>query len=370
MRAVLLRFVMEPFWEWKTDEGIPFIGFGFMLIPWVIIAAISLWLTFKSQRATGNATSTDSESGTTKQDMIASLVTFIGVPLAAWLFLPKPLRTDGVPIFGYGFMMFVGIASATFLAVRNAKMLGLKSEVIMDMLMWLVIPGIVGGRLFYVVQKHFELGFLKGMSIPEALFAIVNLPNGGLVFFGAIIGGLGGFLAYCYRRNLDILLMGDIVLPSVFIGLAFGRIGCFLYGCCYGGPCALPWAVEFPAKSVPWDAQVSRGFIAEDALTSLPLHPTQIYSSVNAFLLATVLVLYLRHRPYNGSALAIGWIMYPIARFIIEILRNDEMGLFGTKFTISQQISIGLFVTGIIFTALLVKTRGKLFRGSPAAVAT
>lgn len=352
MRAILLRFVMEPFWTARVEDGVPHVGFGFILIPWLLIAVLSIAYGWKN-RAPG--------SKTAKQDALASLATFVGVPLAAYFFLPEPIRTTGVPIFGYGFMMFVGIVCAVLFAIRNAKMLGLKTEDIMDMSMWLIVPGIVGGRMFYVIQKHYEHGFLKGKSLGEALFAIVNLPNGGLVFFGAIIGGLGGFLTYCYKRRLSVLQMGDIVLPSVFIGLGFGRIGCFLYGCCFGGTCSLPWAVQFPKGSVPYEAQISTGFITPDALTSLPLHPTQIYSSVNAFLLAAVLILYLRHRPYNGAALAIGWIVYPIARFILELLRNDEVGLFNTSFTISQQISMLLFVTGIIYTIVLVKTRGEMF---------
>ncbi len=352
MRAILLRFVMEPFWGWETKEGTPFVGFGFILIPWFLVALISIAYSVKNR---------DPNSKTTvKQDVLASLATFCGVPMLLYFFLPDSLRSSGVPVFGYGLMMFIGIICATGFAIRNAKMLGLKSDVIMDMTMWLVVPGIVGGRMFYVIQKHYEKGMLTGKSFGEALRTIVNLPDGGLVFFGAIIGGLGGFLAYCYRRKLNVLQMGDIVLPSVFIGLGFGRIGCFLYGCCFGGTCSLPWAVRFPKDSVPYDSQISTGFITPDALASLPIHPTQIYSSVNAFLLAAVLILYLRHRPYNGAVLAIGWIIYPIARFILELLRNDEVGLFNTGMTISQQISTFLLVTGIIYTFVLVSTNGTM----------
>ncbi|MFK7818084.1 MAG: prolipoprotein diacylglyceryl transferase, partial [Planctomycetaceae bacterium] len=310
--------------------------------------AVSMYFSWKTR---------DPEADSSKQDLFASLATFVGVPILVYMFLPAGLRTDGIPIFGYGLMMFLGIASGTALAIWNAKKLGLTSDAIMDMSMWLIVPGIVGGRMFYVIQK----GMLRGKGLGDGFAAIINLPDGGLVFYGAIIGGLLGFLTYCYRKDLNVLLMGDIVLPSVILGLGFGRIGCFLYGCCYGGMCSLPWAVEFPKNSVPYDAQINTGYLTPDAPHSLPLHPTQIYSSINAFLLAAMLVVYLRrHRPYHGAVLAIGWVIYPIARFTLEFVRNDEPGQFGTPFTISQLISIGLFVTGIIYTIQLVKSRGRM----------
>lgn len=355
MRAVLLRFVMEPFWATEMRDGIPFLGFGFVLIFWTLLAAASIGIGWLKR---------DPETGA--KDAMFSLGTFVAVPLAAWFFVPDKLRVEGIPVFGYGFMLFIGISSAVLMAVYNAKRMGLNGDVIWDMAVWLVVPGITGGRMFYVLQKQYEHGFLNGSDLKQVLFRIVNLPDGGLVFYGAILGGLLGFLAYCYKRSLNVLQMGDIVVPSIFIGLGFGRIGCFLYGCCYGGMCSQPWAVQFPKPSVPFDAQMDLGWLAQNATQSLPIHPTQIYSSVNAFLLATVLILYLRHRPYNGAALAIGWLVYPIARFVIEILRNDEAALFGTGFTVSQQISIMLFVTGIIYTAVMVATKGRFFR--PAAV--
>ena len=364
MRAILLRIVLEPFFSFQTVDGLLKVGLGIALIPWVVVAAVSIFVTFRKSRAAEGG----EDSGNTLAEVGTSAGVFAAVPIGAYFFLRS--HPEGIPVFGYGVMMFAGIIAATFFAVRNAKKLGLESDIIMDMLMWLVIPGIVGGRLFYIIQKHNEHGILKGKSVPEVLFALVNLPDGGLVFYGSIMGGVLGFLAFCFRRRLNILQMGDIVLPSVFVGLGFGRIGCFLYGCCFGGTCTLPWAVQFPKDSVPYAAQVGSGYITDAATTSLPLHPTQIYSSITAFMIATVLMLYLRHRPYNGSAMAIGWIIYPIARFVIEILRNDEVGQFGTDLTISQQISVGLFFSGLIFLVALTLTRGRFFgfNKSPLAV--
>ncbi len=379
MRAILFRIVLEPFFSVETIDGMPHVGLGLLLLPWAILGALAVYLTLRVGKAAANDKTAGSEKpGSAKMDATITGAVFAAVPVVAAIFLKVTgkvagkvigneavrdalVEPHGIPVFGYGLMMFVGIVSATLFAVYNAKKLGVEKDTILDMLMWLVVPGIIGGRLFYIIQKHNEHGILKGKSLPEVLFALVNLPDGGLVFYGAIMGGLLGFLVFCRRQNLNILKMGDIILPSVFVGLGFGRIGCFLFGCCFGGTCSLPWAVQFPKGSVPYLAQIGSGYITSDAATSLPLHPTQIYSSLTAFMLATVLMLYLRHRPYNGSVVAIGWVMYPIARFIIEILRNDELGQFGTGLTISQNISVVLFGTGLTFMALLTSTRGTLF---------
>lgn len=364
MRAVLFRIVLAPFFSVEMVDGMPRVGLGLMLLPWTVIGVMSVYLTITKKKSFASTLIDEVETPADKVKASGADAAFTGgvfgvIPIGAWFYLSS--HPEGIPVFGYGVMMFMGILAATLFATYNAKKLGVSSETILDMLMWLVIPGILGGRLFYIIQKNNEHGILKGKSFSEVLVTFIKLSEGGLVFYGAIMGGLLGFLGFCYRRRLNVLKMGDIILPSVFVGLGFGRIGCFLFGCCFGGTCTLPWAVQFPKGSVPYMAQLGSGYITDAAETSLALHPTQIYSSISAFLIATTLILYLRHRPYNGSVLAVGWIIYPIARFIVEILRNDEASQFGTGLTISQNISVILFGTGLVFLALLTATRGNLF---------
>jgi phosphatidylglycerol:prolipoprotein diacylglycerol transferase len=191
----------------------------------------------------------------------------------------------------------------------------------------------------------------------ELVQAAVNLSDGGLVLYGGVVVGTLGFIVYCLRRKLSMLLVGDIAMPSIFIGLAFGRFGCFLNGCCYGDRCTLPWAVRFPADSVPFRALVVRGFLDPAASASPPLHPTQLYSVINAIILAAITAVYFRYRPRNGAVLAVGFIIYPITRIIIELLRGDELGQFGTGLTISQIFSIVLSVASMAYLAYLLLTR-------------
>lgn len=270
----------------------------------------------------------------------------------------KPYRDSqsgrSIPVYGYGFMMLVGFSAATWIASRRAKSVGESPDTIWDMMFWLFAFGLTGARLFYVIQKR-KMVFRNAESLPDYLFTLVNLQDGGLVFFGGMLGGLLGFYLFCKKRKIDPLLWADICIPSLFIGLAFGRVGCFMNGCCYGGATNLPWKVNFPLGSVPDLSLVERGFVSVSDTVSMSIHPTQIYSSINAFILAGVLHWYFRVRPRNGSVFAAGLIIYPITRFLIEIIRNDEKGIGGTILTISQWVSLGMVVTGIFLTIWLNK---------------
>ena len=97
------------------------------------------------------------------------------------------------------------------------------------------IPGIIGARAFFIIQNHQQ--FFEGKHGLEILTAIVNLPEGGLVLYGGVILGAISYYVFCIRRKISPLVLADLITPSIFIGLIFGRLGCFLNGrCCYGDP--------------------------------------------------------------------------------------------------------------------------------------
>ncbi|HLQ44490.1 MAG TPA: prolipoprotein diacylglyceryl transferase family protein, partial [Planctomycetaceae bacterium] len=118
-------------------------------------------------------------------------------------------------------------------------------------------------------------------------------------------------------------------------------------GCCFGDRCELPWAVTFPVDSVPFNAQVQRGFLPAEAAGSLPIHPTQLYSVIDGLLLCLLTLAYYPVRSRDGSVVTLGLLTYPITRFLIERLRGDEMGQFGTSLTIAQWISLAMLAGGI-----------------------
>ncbi len=140
----------------------------------------------------------------------------------------------------------------------------------------------------------------------------------------------------------------DAIAPSIALGTFFGRLGCFLNGCCYGDQCRLPWAVSFPAGSDAWSHQVRARLISEGATASLPVHPTQLYSALDGLVLLILLSAYYPLRRRDGEVMGLLMIAYPITRFLIEYLRNDEPA-FVAGLTISQGISVLLIVAAAAY---------------------
>jgi phosphatidylglycerol:prolipoprotein diacylglycerol transferase len=187
-------------------------------------------------------------------------------------------------------------------------------------------------------------------SLGEVVQKIVSLPEGGLVLYGGLLLAPVGYWLFCRRRGLAALPLADLLIPSVLIGLMFGRLGCLMHGCCYGDFSELPWAIEFPRDSAPYLTQVFRGFLPDDmsAPRSLPLHPTQIYDALNALAIALLCWLVYPYRRRDGEITAMAALLYPINRIAIEFLRWDEAGQFGTRFTISQWVSAGLIAVATL----------------------
>jgi phosphatidylglycerol:prolipoprotein diacylglycerol transferase len=255
-------------------------------------------------------------------------------------------RIPGVnlPLYGFGIMIVVGFYLGLLLAVRRSKRQNLDPNVIYDLVIWLLIGGIVGARLFYVVEYWDQI---------ETFTDIFKIWEGGIVFYGSVIGATVGFFLARMVRPFPILATLDVLAPSIALGIAFGRVGCFLNGCCYGDVCPFRWlAVHFPPNSPAWNAERARGLIPVDAPTSLPLHPTQLYAAIDGLVLLVLLTAYFPLRRRAGEVIALLMLTYPITRFLIERLRDDEPA-FIWGLTISQAISLGLLLSGLILWVCL-----------------
>ncbi len=233
-------------------HGIPVFGWGWVLWLWIIFAGVVLVASAK----TSNWQSALREWGP-----------FLGAAAAVILFLLPAIELkaigedgrpvpDGIAIRGYGVMMGLGILGAIGLASYRARQHGMSGETVMGMATWLVTLGLLGGRLFYLIQFWDEFRQPNlGLMIGDAL----NLTQGGLVVYGAFFGGFVGFVIYTIRHRLNFLATADVVVPSLMVGLALGRIGCFMNGCCYGGPTDQWWGVQFPPESVPYREHMRTG---------------------------------------------------------------------------------------------------------------
>ena len=180
-----------------------------------------------------------------------------GMAIIAVALLLVPRLVPAIPIRGYGVMVLLGSVTGILMAMHRARQRNLSPDVIISMAFGLFICGIIGARLFFVIE-YWDTKF-KFDSWQKTIFEVLKFTEGGLVVYGSLIGGTLAFLVFTIRRGLSPLAMADLIAPSFMAGLALGRIGCLLNGCCYGGESDQPWAVTFPPESAPYMEQVVAG---------------------------------------------------------------------------------------------------------------
>jgi phosphatidylglycerol---prolipoprotein diacylglyceryl transferase len=179
-------------------------------------------------------------------------------------YIPLHQLSDGlpnIPIFGYGTMLFVAFVACTWLAGRLCLRQGIQPQFVQDLAIWIFVVGIIGARITFMVQYR----LYEGRSPFEVLVQFIMIWEGGLVFYGSAIGGAVGYvLAYFFvlrRHHVSSWKMADVIAPCVPLGLALGRVGCLLNGCCYGDvACADCPAIHFPLSAPPRYHLVARGY--------------------------------------------------------------------------------------------------------------
>ncbi|MDD4102052.1 MAG: prolipoprotein diacylglyceryl transferase [Kiritimatiellae bacterium] len=242
----------------------------------------------------------------------------------------------------YGLCMALGFLFGWQAAVRLCRRTGQDADRLTSLLTWMMLSSVIGARAAYVME-HWSAEFA------DNLFAIIRLDQGGLMFYGGLITGGLVLLLYAYLHKQNILTITDLVLAVVPLGHAFGRVGCFLHGCCYGKITDSCVGVCFPRHSPAWWEQVSAvpPLIAQNAARSLPVIPTQLVESVaNALLFVLLYKLYPQRHRQLGLITGCYLIGYATLRFVIEYLRGDPRITIG-PFSISQSISIGILAVGL-----------------------
>lgn len=229
-----------------------------------------------------------------------------------------------VKIYGYGLMITIGIIAALFLLSYRSKKKQYNEDNVWDMAILVIICGIIGGKVMYIITDI--------RYIIEQPSVLKNIGNG-FVIYGAILGGILGVYLYSKKKGWNTLSVLDLLIPSLPLAQGFGRIGCFLAGCCYGRVTSLSIGVEFHNSLF--------------APANVHIHPTQIYSSVFDFMLAFFLLWYDRRERKNGRLFSIYLIVYSIGRFLIEYLRDDPRGRVFI-FSTSQFISLFIVIIGIL----------------------
>jgi len=298
----------------------------------------------------------------------------------------------------YGTMLVIGFLAAVYVIRRLSRDITPDPNMITNASLYALVAGVVGARIFYVVHYY---GRFRG-----DFAGVFKVWEGGLELLGGVLGAVVVIILYLRYHKLPIRRYLDILAIGLMLALAFGRVGCFLNGCCFGKPSDLPWAVRFPYNSLAYQSQVQpdpkrdrpepelklpadffeSGILKPyDQLTTeqkqqatagpyrcLAVHPTQLYASANAAILTGILYFFWRRSRKTdkegvrkifagaGSTFALMFILYGLVRFFEEFLRDDNP--FETAWwtiykggTISQNLSIYMFIAGVVLMFVFQK---------------
>ncbi len=246
---------------------------------------------------------------------------------------PEFIRIGPLVIHTYGVFLAIGCVVGLAVAARRARREGIDPERIADLGAWLIVSGMLGGKLFHIL--FFWDDFIAGWRA-EGL----NSLREGFVFYGGFIVASLAAVVYARRKRLPVAKLADILGPSVALGHAFGRLGCFFNGCCFGRACTLPWAVRFPPPHV---------------MAGIPVHPTELYEVFGNLVIFASLSAFYRHKRFDGQ---IWWwyvLSYGILRFTVEFFRGDYTTYYFGVLTIGHLIAMTMIVAAT--TALVLIPR-------------
>jgi len=255
------------------------------------------------------------------------------------------LTIGPITIYGYGLMIGIGVAAALLMGDYRAKKKGLNGDLIYGLTITTVILGFVCARILFIITEWKE--FLKDpMSF---------ITGSGFVVYGGIIGGLLVIFGYCKFKKMDFLAYLDLMIPSVAIAQGFGRIGCFLAGCCYGKETDCFLGVTFTNSDY--------------APNGIKLLPSQLFMAAGDFLITAILLWYSKKNPSKGKIAALYLMLYSAGRFAVEFTRNDDRGFVGGLST-SQFIGIFTFVLAALAYFVAIPYRDKKLTEKMAADGT
>lgn len=278
-------------------------------------------------------------------------------------------------IASYGFMIMCGFLVCLWLLSRRSRKLGLNPADMFDSSLAILLGAIVGARIYYVIYDW--------ESFSGNLWRIVRIDQGGLVFYGGMVGATAALFFMMYLRRLPVRRTFGLVCSLLPLGHAFGRMGCFLNGCCYGKITNSIVGMRFPkvvvegesayellnlngkmiAGSPPFIHHLFSGYVEAADAYSLPVHPTQLYAVGYNLIIFGIVSYVLYHRWREGEAAWLYGILYGTARLLNEIFRAHpgEDLLFGS-ISAAQIICLILIAVGAFF---LGRSRRKPFEPLP-----
>ncbi|MDD2679549.1 MAG: prolipoprotein diacylglyceryl transferase [Candidatus Omnitrophica bacterium] len=231
---------------------------------------------------------------------------------------PEICKIGPLTIYSYGLMLVAAFGVATWLACAEAKKRGIDPDIIFNLNFTILICGIIGARIFYILNN---LAYYLRNPLE-----MIMLQKGGLVWFGGLIFGLASGILYLKLRKLPVFKIADLLIPFVALAQAIGRIGCFLNGCCFG------------KESASGIYSPSQGAL---------LIPTQLYSALLLIFIFIILKA-LQKRPHKDGQIFFAYLLlYSAKRFFIEFWRGDSPTIL-LGLTLFQFISLAIFLAGVI----------------------
>ncbi len=328
-------------------------GFGKPLAV-VLVAAIAVFRAVAHVRRARKEGERASLVAALREDVwvIAALAIAAGAVWRAGL-LDRELR---LPLHSYGLLIAAAFLVGIWLAQREARRRGQDPERIADLSFWILVAALVGSRVYFIFvnwEDYFGTGRVLVTTPFGRIPRLLAFWEGGLVFYGGFIGAALTAFWYMRRHGMRFLPHADTLIPSVAFGHFLGRLGCFAAGCCWGEVAHghLPWAASFPPDSLAFQSFATRPhpeeFLAPDGLTTLPLHPVQLYEAFGELALFLLLVLAVRPRKrFHGQVLASWLLLYAVLRTVVEVFRGDvERGVVA-GLGVGQWTSLAIFAAG------------------------
>lgn len=240
--------------------------------------------------------------------------------------LPLVGSVEYLTIYTYGVLVALAFLAGLVFVYFEAKRVGESPQEITNLVFYVIIAAIIGSRVVYVLV-------VEPASILKNPLVLIKVWEGGLVFYGGLIGAILVSLYYVWRHHLNYWKITDIFAPAIPLGHAFGRMGCFMAGCCHGRPSPDAWwSLKFPSG------------VGSFAPPDIPLYPTQLIEAGFNLLVFVGLFLFRKHKRFQGQVLAVYLIIYAILRSIIELYRGDaERG-----FVVDETLSTSQFISIIM----------------------
>jgi phosphatidylglycerol---prolipoprotein diacylglyceryl transferase len=240
-----------------------------------------------------------------------------------------PFGRREIALHSYGILIAAGLAVGIWLAHREGVRRGLDGGRVLDLAFWLVVAGLCGSRLTYGVvnaRNFFHACVDGGGPWWRDCTSLLHFWEGGLVFYGGVAAAALAALVFARRQGWSFGVVGDLFAPALAIGHAFGRLGCFAAGCCFGKETTARIGVAFPRGSVAFDVLQRAGAVPVGSGETPPLHPTQLYEAAGeALIFALLLHLRPRLRRRPGTLLLCYLGLYALLRFAVEIFRGDVL---------------------------------------------